>query len=367
MQRVVLRRSGLAILIFLAIGVAELFAQVANGGFESNGGAGTTIFTSWTVADQPGGTGSWYVQTGTASPLNAFLVAAPTEGSFAAMTDQPGPGSHILYQNIAVPATGGTLTFDIFIQTFAPFANPSPETLDFTVSPNQHARVDIMTTASAVTDVGAGVLQNVFLTNPGDPLTSGYNTISVPLAPFAGQTVRLRFAEVDNQLFFNAGIDNVQLSACMFAGTPGQRNCHGKSVSALSNQFEDLDAAALALGYPSVSALQNAIRACCEACGPTGIRMCGGTCPNAGDVCVVRPDDGGCECRPATPGCVETDCTCNNGSAINCAYHATCADPQADPAVLCPQSCAGAGGWTGQGTCGAPSSAVCTGDLNCVP
>jgi hypothetical protein len=102
-------------------------------------------------------------------------------------------------------------------------------------------------------------------------------------------------------------------------------------------------------------------------CGPTGIRMCGGTCPDAGDVCVVRPDDAGCECRPATPGCVETDCTCNSGNSINCAYHATCSDPQADPSVLCPQSCAGAGGWTGQGTCGAPSSALCTGDPNCVP
>jgi hypothetical protein len=152
-----------------------------------------------------------------------------------------------------------------------------------------------------------------------------------------------------------------------FAGTPGQKNCHGKSVAALVNQFGGLNQAAAALGYPTVQALQDAIQAFCKGCGPTGIRMCGGTCPNAGDLCVVRPDDGGCECRPATPGCVETDCTCNNGSAINCAYHATCSDPQADPFVLCPQSCAGAGGWTGLGTCGAPSSAVCTGDLNCVP
>src|ERR1700693_592373 len=221
MQRTVLRRGGLAILIFLAIGVAGLFGQVANGGFETNIPPNT--FASWTVADQAAGSGSLCVQTGTGSPLNAFAVPAPTEGSFAAMTDQGGPGSHILYQNIAVPATGGTLTFDIFIQSFAAFANPSPETLDFNVFPNQHTRVDIMTTASAVDDVGAGVLQNVFMTKPGDPLTSGYNKITVPLAPFAGQTVRLRFAEVDNQLFFNVGIDNVQLSAgtCTLFGTDG--------------------------------------------------------------------------------------------------------------------------------------------------
>ena len=48
-----------------------------------------------------------------------------------------------------------------------------------------------------------------------------------------------------------------------FAGQPGRANCHGKSVSALSNQYGSLDAAASALSFPSVQALQNAIRAYC--------------------------------------------------------------------------------------------------------
>jgi YVTN family beta-propeller protein len=50
-----------------------------------------------------------------------------------------------------------------------------------------------------------------------------------------------------------------------FAGTPGKANCHGKSVSALTQQYGGLNNAAAALGYPSVSALQNAIEAYCEA------------------------------------------------------------------------------------------------------
>jgi YVTN family beta-propeller protein len=50
-----------------------------------------------------------------------------------------------------------------------------------------------------------------------------------------------------------------------FAGTPGKANCHGKSVSALAQQYGGLNNAAAALGYPSVSALQNAIEAYCEA------------------------------------------------------------------------------------------------------
>ena len=50
-----------------------------------------------------------------------------------------------------------------------------------------------------------------------------------------------------------------------FAGTPGKANCHGQSVSVLARQYGGLNNAAAALGYPSVSALQNAIEAYCEA------------------------------------------------------------------------------------------------------
>jgi hypothetical protein len=50
----------------------------------------------------------------------------------------------------------------------------------------------------------------------------------------------------------------------VFAGTPGKANCHGKSVSALAKQFGGLSAAAAALGFDSVSALQEAIMAFCD-------------------------------------------------------------------------------------------------------
>jgi hypothetical protein len=50
----------------------------------------------------------------------------------------------------------------------------------------------------------------------------------------------------------------------LFAGVPGQANCHGKSVSALARQYGGLNAAAEALGYADVSALQGAIQTFCE-------------------------------------------------------------------------------------------------------
>jgi hypothetical protein len=51
----------------------------------------------------------------------------------------------------------------------------------------------------------------------------------------------------------------------MFAGTPGKPKCFGKSVLALAGQYGGLNAAAAALGYPSVRALQEAIMVFCEA------------------------------------------------------------------------------------------------------
>ena len=50
----------------------------------------------------------------------------------------------------------------------------------------------------------------------------------------------------------------------IFAGTPGFSNCHGQSVAALAQEFGGLSAAATALGFPSVKALQAAIKAFCH-------------------------------------------------------------------------------------------------------
>jgi hypothetical protein len=48
------------------------------------------------------------------------------------------------------------------------------------------------------------------------------------------------------------------------AGTPGHANCHGQSISALAEQFGSIPAAASALGFSSVDALQNAFGTFCE-------------------------------------------------------------------------------------------------------
>jgi len=47
------------------------------------------------------------------------------------------------------------------------------------------------------------------------------------------------------------------------AGTPGQANCHGQTVSAMAKEFVGIDASASTLRYSNVGGLQDGIRVFC--------------------------------------------------------------------------------------------------------
>jgi len=199
---------GLGVVAMLSVPGVSSAATIVNGGFE------TGDFTGWTVVNQPGGSGDWFVYSGTSSPLSGGPIAAPPEGTHAAVTDQTGPGSHVLYQDVALE-TGfkHTLSFDVYYDNRAG-AFATPASLGFTVSPNQQYRVDIIRPTAPVTSVAPGdVLATVFQTKVGDPLTLAPTPVSFDLSNFAGTTVRIRFAEVDNQSFFNASVDNVAVTS----------------------------------------------------------------------------------------------------------------------------------------------------------
>jgi len=172
---------------------------ILNGSFE------TGDFSGW----QTVGVGL-YVYSGTLTPNNGFTVLAPPAGTYAAVTDG-NAGTNILYQNIAVPASGSsTLSATVYVENQAADYIIGPDL--GMGNPNQQMRVDIMDPAYPVDDVGDGVLLNLFQTNPGDPLSIGYTAISADLTPYAGKTVRFRVAEVDNQMFFNGAVDNVRIT-----------------------------------------------------------------------------------------------------------------------------------------------------------
>jgi hypothetical protein len=209
-RRFLLAILGLGVAALLATPGVSTAATIVNGGFE------TGNFTGWTVVNQSGGSGDWFVYGGTSSPLNDFAIAAPPEGTFAATTDQFGGGSHVLYQDVALePNFNHTLSFDVYYNNQAfPTVFATPPSLDFNVIPNQQYRVDVLRPTAPVTSVAPGdVLATVFQTNFGDPVTLGPTPVSFDLSGFAGTTVRIRFAEVDNQFFFAASVDRVAVQS----------------------------------------------------------------------------------------------------------------------------------------------------------
>lgn len=90
----------------------------------------------------------------------------------------------------------------------------SPNSLSESSGPNQQFRIDVVKPGAPIRSLATGdVLANVFGTKPGDPRTRTPFAVTYDLTPFAGQTVRLRFAEVDNQFFFRVGVDAVGITS----------------------------------------------------------------------------------------------------------------------------------------------------------
>jgi hypothetical protein len=205
--------SALALTLFAAAAlVAPLSANAAtitNGGFEDG------VFGGWTL--QQSGSGAWFEYSNTTSPLSGQTISAPPQGTFAAITDENNPGTHILYQDVALePASIQKLSLIAYYDTNAfNFITPSPDTLDSTgMGTNQQYRIEVMKPSAPVASVNpADILLTVFRTKAGDPATMAPTTMTADLTPFAGQTVRLRFAEVDNAGVFNAGVDAVSLAS----------------------------------------------------------------------------------------------------------------------------------------------------------
>jgi hypothetical protein len=200
------------VLACAAAAIGQGAALLTNGDFESG-------FTGWTRLDQTGSEGTFALQTGTESPVNMFPVPAPPGGTSAAMTDASGPGSHVLYQDFLVPMDIPTamLSFSLYINNGAPDFYVAGH-LDFaTPDLNQQARVDIITTsADPFSVIPSDILLNLYQSQPGAPLVSGYANRMMGLTAFLrahqGETLRLRFAQVDNVLNFNMGIDNVGIA-----------------------------------------------------------------------------------------------------------------------------------------------------------
>ena len=216
--------------------VALLFAPQALAATVTNGSFETGDFTGWTVTPQTESAGTWTVTTGTSGPISEKTIPGASCGTHQSVYDESEESSAIMYQDLTL-AAGDThsLTFTHWYVNYASTGEPdlkqpkvdtpiwaSPPSLDYSLGEetNQQYRVDIMkTSADPFSVASADILKTVFQTEPGDPATLDPTPVTVDLSAFAGQTVRLRFAAVDNEDYLNVGVDCVVLTSTPISTT----------------------------------------------------------------------------------------------------------------------------------------------------
>jgi len=206
----------------LAYGYASLAHAgqlIVNGGFE------TGTLSGWTVASQSGSFpgSNFFALSGTITPQSGSSTVGPASGSFYAVSDGNGPGTHALLQTFTVPgpASSVVLSFSLFANSYGGnFVNPIG--LDFTDGANQHARVDILSSGASTFTTTTGLLQNFYLGTDAGPNPHAYTNYSFNITPLvgAGGAFQIRFAEVDNQNVFNLGVDNVSINSIAATGVP---------------------------------------------------------------------------------------------------------------------------------------------------
>jgi hypothetical protein len=220
-----------SIVFVVAPAIGSATPLILNGGFESG-------FTSWVRANQLGSEGTFSLQSGTVSPVNGNTVPSPPGSLNAAMTDSFGPEVTCFIRiSLCLPR----VRFSVSVCSSATVRTALPHlaTLDFsTPTLNQQARVDILRAGTdPFTAAATDILLNLYRTQVGDPLVSGYNTLNFDLTSLfsanVGQTLRLRFAETDNLSAFQFGVDNVQLETATTAPEPQSILLLGTGVLAL--------------------------------------------------------------------------------------------------------------------------------------
>ena len=200
--------------LLLAAAALGTAASASAGELLTNGGFETGDYTGWTANVQSGSSGSLNVvaNNGGTSPVSGFAYQLnATGGEFFSITDQGGPGSYSLTQSFTLAtAQSVKISFQMFAnnQAGVTFTNGR----DYATQPNQNAVVDLLVGGADPFSEALGDVVSV-LYGPGSDSFSNPNpwsSYSSTLSLAAG-TYTLRFAETDNQSFFQHGVDNVSV------------------------------------------------------------------------------------------------------------------------------------------------------------
>ncbi|NOZ40433.1 MAG: hypothetical protein GXP24_09430 [Planctomycetes bacterium] len=181
-------------LIFSTERATASIELITNGDFE------TGDFTGW--ANSATGAGlEFTINGGSFNPTGPGGALAPIAGQFDAVSSQTSSALNLVTQIFQVPLniTNATFSWADRIRNFGgQFSDP-----------NQEFRV-------LIEDMAGGLIQEIFSTDPGDPLQQvGPNNrlfdLTTLLQSLAGQDIQIAFEQQDNLLYFNATIDNVSL------------------------------------------------------------------------------------------------------------------------------------------------------------
>lgn len=193
----------LGVVLFFAAGIASAQNLLLNPSFETAGQA------SWTIVI--GGPAGWF-DSGATPPV--------TDGVNGIVSNQIGPSSQILYQDVVLPATG---TYRIRMDVGC---DPSGgAATDF-------CRVDITNTnaativpsvplADTLASTGANVLQAVY-SRDGPAGADAQGTVVATFNGTTGQTVRVRLLVQASNDVANIFVDNVSLVAATAVPTLSQ-------------------------------------------------------------------------------------------------------------------------------------------------
>jgi len=171
---------------------------VQNGGFE------TGTFTNWSKENIGGG--DWVIENGTFAPPGPDGGTSPYAGNYSVVSEQTNTGTHVLYQDIALPPTASSamLSWEDRIRNYAS---------DFTS--NQYFHVEVRTTNDTL-------LATAFTTISGETLLNDWTNRMFDLSPYIGQTIRIAFVEMDSLNYLNIYLDNVSVQVTSIA--PGVSN-----------------------------------------------------------------------------------------------------------------------------------------------
>jgi D-alanyl-D-alanine carboxypeptidase len=207
-----------ALAVFVTAGDDE--PKKSNGAVRQGGGMfvmddfESGVLNDWQAVGA--GAGAWFVYTdGQKSPDRThsdpnvpFDLPDPPQGKFAAVTETNGPGTRILYRDVKLDGRF-KLHVSVFYAGVGGFS--SPQTLAHDEPDNQQFRIDVLARSAPIDSVSPDdVLVNVFKTSAGDPDRRQPSGVSADLSRWAGETVRLRLAAIDNRGPLRAGVDDIR-------------------------------------------------------------------------------------------------------------------------------------------------------------